>query len=69
MSSIIMDDNEKAFVIAAIQIKTENDKKEAAKLKNKRGGGGIASRGVSLRGQTFAQRMLDRLRAFLKSKR
>lgn len=30
-----LDENEKAFVIAAIQIKTENEKKEMAKVKKK----------------------------------
>ena len=30
-----LDDNEKAFIIAAIQIKTEKEKKESAKMKNK----------------------------------
>jgi hypothetical protein len=30
-----LDINEKAFVIAAIQIKSEKEKKESAKIKNK----------------------------------
>jgi hypothetical protein len=30
-----MDENEKAFVIAAIQIRVENEKKEKARMKKK----------------------------------